>query len=270
MAVLFGRSMVVRLGRAGGRGREITGLRMKAKIQHTNSATPSLTTVEIWNTRKNTIFEIQRPDSVVEILAGHNRSPMLVSRGNPVSGGVTEEKDGVNRVLKIEFSDGGLAYVNGYVNKSFGQGATIRTLLEECARSMGVAVGATTVDLSARLPYGFTASDKSSSILDRIAETTRSRWFSRDGVLQIVSRGKSTGEAAVLFSTSLNNIIGTPKHKAGRQIEITALLAPGIRPGNPFRVELSGVVKDYVATEVTFSLDNWQGDFHVVVFGAER
>ncbi len=270
MAQLFGRQIKVVLGRSGAGGREITDLRMAAKIELSRTSTPNPSRVQIWNPRQDTVESMQRPDSVIEVYAGYS-SPILIARGNPIKDGVTEEKSGPTRILTIEFSDGGQAFAAARVNRTFAANATLQQIFTECTNALGLPLGAATVDLSTRLPYGFTATGQASTVMDKIVNSIGANWFIRDGVVQIVPVGESTGEPAVLFASRLKNLIGEPRKKSGGKIEITALVNPGIRPGKPFRVESRDVNRDYIADDVTFMVDNWQGgDFIVRIVGRER
>lgn len=260
--------MKVRLG-VGTSGREITKLHMSAKIELSRTSTPSPSRLEITNVRPGTAETMQKAGAVVEVYAGYG-SPILIARGNPIKDGVNEQKTGTDRILTIEFSDAGRAYASARLNQFFAPNSTIGDIFTACTNALGLPLGASTVDLSARLPYGYALSGKASDGLDAIAASTDSDWFIRDGVVQIVPAGASTGEPAVLFSSELKNLIGEPRNKSGGKIEITALVSPGMRPGKAFRVESARINRDYIADDVTFVVDNMRGDFLVRIVGRER
>ena len=66
------------------------------------------------------------------------------------------------------------------------------------------------------------------------------------------------------------NLIGSPVPKSGGKLEVTALLAPTIRPGKVFGVESEDYSGLYTAEDVSFKGDTHGQSWYVVAVGVAR
>ncbi len=266
--MLYGRRAILQLGTANDEGKSFSDLRVTFRVVSTRKSTPNEATIQLYNPNPDTIALAQDPDAVIRLLAGYD-VPQVIFTGNPTEGGVKSVKQGPDRILSIEAQDGLRAYQDARVSVSYTTETTLQQVYDTVAAAMGLPQGTIRVDESFKFTQGGVFSGYARDILDRIALSTGSGWFIRDGTLQLVGADEDTGERAVLFSATNGNLIGSPA-LSDKGLEVTAMLAPTIRPGMPFRVESESVSGDYTADRVEFSGDNMGGVFQVKVLGVPR
>lgn len=271
MGRLFGRRVIVELGTAGASGKRIEGLRIGFGVQMDDGSEPNKAKLEIYNASRETVAQMQASDAMVRLLVGYQSeggAPRLLFQGNPIDAGVKLDRRGPDRVLVIEAQDGGREYSTSYVSESYSTATTSGQLFAAMAAALGLPLGnvaAVVSDVS--FPHGIATVGPVRDKMNRIAAMSGARWQIRDGALQVWAIGGSTGEEAVVFSASAGNLIGSPK-PTDDGVEITALLAPTLRPGKPFRVESEDVNGDYVAAAVQFRGDSgWGREFYVTAKG---
>lgn len=252
--MLFGRQVILQLGTEGETGKSFRDLRVGFNVKMSRSSTPNTATIKAYNVNAGTVALLQQPRAVARLLVGYD-TPQLIFTGNPVKNGVTLERQGPDRILTIEAADGGRAWQEARVSIAFATETTLRQVYDEVARQMGLPAGTIRVSEDVVFSQGLTLSGPARDVMDRIARSTSSDVFIRDGVLQLVGTGEDTGEQAVVFSTKTGNLIGAPSRKdAG--VEVTALIAPALRPGRKFVVESADINGVFVAGDVEFDGDS--------------
>ena len=262
----FIRQTILRLGQEGETGKEFTGLRIAFDVQMDRSLTPNKARIQAWNVSANTVALLEGENPVVQLFVGYD-VPRLVFTGNPVAGGVSLTRQGVDRVLSIEAADGLRVYQDARVEFNISGAITMGELLNQTAEQMGVVKGNIRQDLEdLELTQGFTFVGPAREMLRTLSLSTGSDIMLRDGALQAVAVGGTTGELAVQFSAEGGNLIGAPTVKDGR-IEVKGLLAPSLRPGKTFNVSSRDVNGFFTADEVRFVGESRQGGFYVEVVG---
>lgn len=271
MSQLFQRQVILQLGTEGSEGKSFSDLRIDFRVDHTRTGTPNKGVIMAYNLNEESVALLQQPDAIVRLIAGYD-VPRQIFRGSPVANGVQLEKQGPDRILKIEAEDSGRQLAAARLNVSFDTQVTIREVFDEVAAQLGLPAGTIRLgDESITYPNGIHLAGPARDILDRLALSTQSDVFTRDGALYAIpTDGGDTGETAVVFSSELGNLIGSPSPK-DKGVEVTALLEPSIRPGRPFRLRSRRYNGDYVARDVSFvGSSGWDTAFYVVVTGRER
>lgn len=268
---LFGRRVILQLGTAGSAGREITDLRVGFTVTMTDDSTPNKAKIEVYNVGSWALAAMQADDAVVRLLAGYASAggvPRLLFQGNPIAKGVRQKRSGTDTILSIEAQDGGREYTTSHVAESYATATTSGQLFAALADAMGLPLGnVDAVASTVSFPHGLALVGRAADQLDRVAAMSSARWGIRDGALQVWSIGGSTGEAAEVFSSAAGNLIGSPE-PTDDGVQVTALIAPTLRPGKPFRVISEQVTGDFVATDVEFKGDSgWATDFYTVAKG---
>jgi len=269
---IFGRRVVLQLGTTTTGGREIRDLRVAFHVRMSDDSTPNKAKIEVYNTGPWALAAMQDPAAVVRLLVGYDSDggvPRLVFQGEPIPGGVKFTRSGPDSILSIEAQDGGRAYTTSRVAESYGTATTSGQLFAALADALGLPLGNVDAVVSTvSFPYGLALVGRAADQLDRVASISRARWGIRDGALHVWAIGGSTGETAVVFSAGAGNLIGSPA-PTDDGVEVTALLAPTLRPGKPFRVVSEQITGDYVATDVEFRGDSgWSTEFYVTARGA--
>lgn len=266
------RQTVLQLGTDGSTGREFTGanFRIGFDVEMSDTSKPNPAKIQLWGASPDTIALVQQDNAVVRLLVGYQSEvPRLIFTGNPIADGARVERQGVDRILTIEAQDGARAYQSARVDETLATDTTLADFAARAAAAMGVPLG--TVDLGeadSTALSGLSLTGSARDLLDRVATMAGAQWTIRDGALQLWQRGGTTGEQAVVFSSTTGNLIGAPTRKEKGAVEVTALIAPSMRPGRAFRIESETVTGNFVAEDVRFKGDSgWQAPFFVVVTG---
>lgn len=266
---LFGRRVIVELGTEAGVGKRIEGLRVGFDVQMSDGSDPNKGRVEVFNAGRDTVAQMQQPQALVRLLVGYRSLgvPQLLFQGNPIAGGVSHDRS--TGRLTIDAQDGGRVYRTSHISESYSTATTSGQLFTALAEAMGVPLG--NVDAvvgSVSFPYGLALHGPVRHQLDVVADLSGARWQIRDGTLQVWPSGGTTGEEAILFSAENGNLIGSPA-QTDEGVEVTALLAPSMRPGKAFRVESADVTGNFVASAVEFRGDSgFSREFQVRIKGA--
>lgn len=269
MARAWLRRGIVEIGPEGGTGRRIEGLRTSFRISMSDQSTPNEGEITLYNPAPTTAALAQAEDATVRLYVGYESDvPRLIFAGDPIAYGVTNQRQGVDRILKIQAKDGGRAYATTYLDASWDGEMTASQFFAAAADALGQPLG--TVDLGGsdpRLP-SLSMTGPVRQQLDRVAALVGAQWCSRDGAIYVWPRGTTTGEESMLFSSTVGNLIGAPTPRDKGEVEVTALIAPSMRPGRAFRVSSEQVSGDYVAKTVVFHGDTHGQDWYVTVTGA--
>ena len=271
----FDRQVFLDIGTAGSTGKRFSGLRQRFHVEMDDTGTPNTARIEMWNPNADTIALLQSDDARVRLIVGYN-APQQIFFGSPIEGGVTSERMGPERVLKIEASDGGRELADAFVDISFETETTMEQLFAEVVDQTGLVTGTIRLDDSVRFPNGYSFNGPARELMDRLALVAQdsklraSKWFVRDGATQFIPYGETTGETAIVFSSKTKNLIGSPI-ATDDGIEVVGLLAPSLRPGKPLRVVSEKYNGDYTCTSLAFDGDSGFADpFYVKAKGRVR
>ena len=270
MAALFNRQILLRITDSAGIGREYSSLRIDFHVEHSDASDPSKAKVTAYNLAPDSKAIAEGDGAIVQILVGYEgRTTQQIFAGNVIDGGVSETKQGSDRILTLECQDGGVEIAEAEVDISFATETSLGQIVEECISQLGLARGTVNLPTGYSWPNGVVLQGDARSVLNEITASAGLKWFVRDRAIQVISEGETTGETAPVFSVDEGNLVGSP---TGRDdgVKVVALLggAQNLRPGKPFRI--SGTEKhdgDYLATDVVFRGSNWSQPFYVEAEG---
>ena len=217
--------------------------RIQFSITRTVSGEPNAARISIWGLSRETASNMafRSRDLRVRLLAGYqdgDQQPSLLFEGNPVDEGLVFEREGAERILRIQAQDGIRRYQTARVNVAFEAGTTYRQIVEEVVRQMGLPQTTIQTDDPAFdevVESGVCYASRATRVLDSLAQTLRSDWSIQDGKLQFIQKNRTRLERGPRFSPELNNIINDPKPRDGG-LDVTVFLTPMI-PGDRFIVE---------------------------------
>lgn len=252
-------------------------LRIKFSIKKTMLGPPNLSSIEIYNLSRETREAINKSLTRVQLRVGYaNTELALLAQGGIKS--VVSERRGADIVTTVTIFDGWGGQIKGITNKTFASNQPVEQVVREVASKMpGVTLGDIDVDgfLGTR---GYTVSDRSADVLDRLAGQYGFSWSIQNGTFQAIS-DKRTLSRIVNVSTKARNLIkAVPVLNGPLQIqtavEINAILNAKATPGHKVRLEsdinpkLNGIYKIH---EVDFDGDtgdsNWNMSIRCLTFG---
>jgi hypothetical protein len=212
---------------------DVSNLDIEFKIKRTLKKEPNPCVLTVWNlsdTNRASLLKRNKPITGsgtisgvhVEIEAGYVGHIWLLFSGD--SRDVSSGREDIDVKTTISADDGGRAYREARINKSFQGGTSVATIVKECANAMRIGLGnvanyeqdATIAALGNSIPGSgtFTPSGSAADQLDRILKSTGLTWSIQGGALQVLAKGKAlgkkAGEKAIVLSPN-TGLIGSPK-----------------------------------------------------------
>lgn len=181
-----------------------------------------------------------------------------------------------DRVTRILAEDGGRSYRTASINRSFGPGTPVATVIQECATAMGVSPGnLAAVSTQAQLTNGgdnyatgTTLSGPAWRELSRVCSSCDVQWSIQNGVLQFRQSRRPAESRAVLLTPS-TGLIGSPtrgeKDRRTRKVSyaVQSLLRPGLYPGRTVRVESKDLTANLQCKNAQYQGNTTGGDWYV-------
>ncbi len=261
--LLFDREVIVEIGIKGQPAKRFSGLRVKFHVEQTGGSVPNKGKIEVYNLTRDSARVADQPNSMVRLIAGYKGTSQVIYVGDISPKHSKTELQGVDLVTMIECADGIDKFTGAYVEKSYKEGTPFRQVFEEVMTTlMG---GAPKLDAipDDTVVMGLTLSGQSYKAMDDLTGKLGLEWSIQDGVVQVIKKGGSTKDTAVLLS-SRTGLVGIPKRKDS-SIEITSLLQPSIRPGRQIELDSRLVKGRYIAGKVTHQGDNFGKDWYTII-----
>ncbi len=262
---LFGRSARVIFGRDKTSGLGVTGLRIKFKVTKTAESNPNKAEIAVYNMNRESRALAEQDGNIVILECGYG----LTSQGLPKLEGLfigdvaraLTIKDSVDYVTTFECGDGEAAHQNSIIDVAFGPGTQVGDVFNSLkAKLTGVGQGVQTPIARKSFANGFVASGTVRSIMDQLTADMDLEWSIQDGQLQIIPRGKTTGEEAVRLAPD-TGLIGRPKKK-NDGIEVRSLLQPKLKPGKPIVMDSETIKGVYRIEKVIHTGDTHSNEWY--------
>lgn len=267
---LFGRRVILQVGQPGEAGLSWEDLRVGFRVTKNLSRNANKAEVVAYNLAPGLVSRFQAPGVVVRLFAGYD-SPRLIGQGSPIKDGVRLERRGADRILTVEFQDGGRELVSSRLNVTFATETSAEQVFRAVAQELGTPLGFVPELPDVRLTQGATFTGPTRDVLRRLSDMTGTDIMIRDGSLEAVPRDGDAGESAVVLSTIGGTLFRVVRKDDGK-IEVVALLEALIQPGRRFVVEstedesLSGI---YKARDVEYRGDTHEDEFSMTITAQE-
>ena len=218
-------------------GIAIENLRVQFKIEKSLEKTPNKATVTITNCSPTTRQFLQTKPLVIKIECGYGDDLRTIFQG--------DIRYAYSKVVEadwetaIECNEGGRAYTNARVSRTYPKGTNVVTALRDAASSMGLDLPASVAaspELQAQFATGRTLHGKTRDEITRLLQPYGYHWSIQANKMQIVKDQDSAEGTAFLISQS-SGLIESPEfttpEKAGKpsELKIKTLLYPEIIPG---------------------------------------
>ncbi len=235
----------------------IRNLRVKFKIEKSLSKEPNSCELEIYNLSERTRGEMQALPLHVRVDVGYQQELARAFIGDLSF--CSHEHQGVNWVTKLHMGDGERSFINARVSKSFGAGTSVKTVLLETAKSMGLKVPSSIAEAKELATQFVSGTAITGSARNKMTDLLAPRgldWSIQDGELQILGPNGVRQTTAILVGPR-NGMIGTPELGAPKKpgesvtIKVKTLLDPGLTPGGRIKMaaeNTQGLFKIYKVT----------------------
>lgn len=225
-------------------------------VEKSTKREPNKCSLRIWNLNASnrlvleslTIPKKKGPGQIrVALEAGHVGARSMIFLGDLRTAKTI--RDGADLITEIEGDDGGRSALWSRINQSFGPGTPVSTVIEACAKAMGVGMGnvleATrgTALLGGGSVYaeGTTLSGSAATELEHLLRSVGKRYSIQNGAIQILDRGMPLQGTSVLL-TPQTGLIGRPEMNADGTVLVKMLLQPDIYPGRQIKIESPDLV----------------------------
>ena len=255
----------------------VRDLRVTVSIAKSLESTPNTATVNVYNLAERTRAEFQQRPLQVRLEAGYADGGLATLFVGDVRF-ARSSLGGVDWVTRLELGDGARARKHARVSRSFKAGTTMRTVLDELAKSMGLTAPKSTDEISAlgaQVANGIALSGPSHAELTRVLKASGLGWSIQDHQLQVLPRGGALASTAIVFSEH-TGMVGVPEFGAPEQggkpptLAISKLIDPSAlpTPGRKIVVSSRAVNGTFRVTRVTHHGDThgaeWRSDVEAV------
>lgn len=263
---LFGQRWRFQLGSL-----DLTDLDLAFTVSRSTRAAPNVAEIRIWNLSPSSRAVVEAGGTAI-LSAGFD-DPPVIFRGDTRL--VWTEYEGVDAVTVIQARDGGRAYSDARIARSYQPGTPAASVLRDVVEALGIGEGNLAEYEGAlrlrtgsdRFADGFVAAGPARRVMDDLARGAGLRWSVQGGALQIMSRGVPLQSTAVLL-TSDTGMVDAPTwtdQRRRRLLTIKSLIQPGLDPGRRVRVEAARVSGDFEVRAIEYAGDTRGDDWHATI-----
>ena len=185
----FGREYRVAIGKAGEAGFEIgqrsesqpVPLHINFSIERTDLETQNTGRITIWNLNKQHLAALEEKDCCLSLKAGYqNRLPLIFSG---IVTSVTTAYDGADRRTEVEVVDNLVEIRDTYVSISYTGTVNWKTIFDDVAGQMGVAISYSYNAEFVDIPNGFSFVGLARDIMTKGCACCNLVWSLQNGVM---------------------------------------------------------------------------------------
>ena len=222
----FDRQYRVACGPAGGTGFEIGAtspgqpvpLHISFSIQKSDLETQNTGKVTLWNLNKEHLSVIKEKDCVLSMKAGYGNVMPLIFAG--IISFVSITNDGADRKTEIDVVDNLVEIRDTYVTISYNGTVNWKTIFDDVATQMGVAVSYSYNAEFADIANGFSFVGQARDIMTKGCKCCGLVWSLQNGVMQ-VKKPNDVMSKEVFLLTPDTGLIGIPTQVVVTQAEAT-------------------------------------------------
>lgn len=243
-------------------------LHINFSLQKSDLETQNTGRVTVWNLNKQHLAALDEKDCVLSLKAGYgNRMPLIFAG---IVSSATTTKDGADRKTEIEVVDNLVEIRDTYVTISYTGNVNWKTIMDDVANQMGVAVTYSYNATFADIPNGFSFVGQARDIMTKGCNCCGLVWSLQNGVMQVKKPGDTMSREVYVLSED-SGLLGIP----ARVTEAAAQESPTPEIGWDVEYFLNGAINidDYVKLEsekvtgyfrvysIEMSGDNVSGDW---------
>ena len=222
----FDRQYRLSAGKAGKQGFEIGAisetqprpLHISFSLQKTDLETQNTGKVTIWNLSKSHIAALNEKDCVLSLRAGYGKQLPLIFSG--IVSFCSTTADGADIKSEIEVVDNLVQVRDTYIAVSYKGTVNWKTIFDDTAAQMGVAVSYSYNAKFADIHNGFTFVGKAKDIIKKGCSCCGLSWSLQNGVMQIKRPGDVMSKEVYLLNAD-SGLIGTPARVVVSEDEAT-------------------------------------------------
>jgi hypothetical protein len=209
--MLFDRVYRLLIGKKGQtQGIEINNLRIQFSIQKTADKNPNTNNIKIWNLKKDTRAEIEKPDTRCLLYAGYaeDAGPTLIFSGNVTYAWTKLELPDI--ITTIELGDGTQEIRDTTISVGYGKGVKSNQVLTDVAKKMQIPLTLASNAPERSWNNGLSYHGSARTLLDKVTKATGLEWSIQNGNLQVIEKGMITTRQGIEISQS-SGMVGSPE-----------------------------------------------------------
>jgi hypothetical protein len=226
-----------------GAGLDLSQLRIKFNVKHSESMTPNVADIRIYNLQADTAIQIRKEFTRVILQCGYPGNLGVIFQGN-IKQVIIGRESATDTFIDLICGDGDRAYNFAIVNTTLKAGSTPMDQINAASTSMsskGVSLGTPGTLPATSLPRAKAMFGNSRDVLRNVAQTTGQSWsIQNEKITFIPVKSYLPGTAVVL--TSDTGMIGTPQ-QTNEGVNVKCLLNPLIRPGGRIKIDNASVLR---------------------------
>lgn len=236
-SVQFGRKFSLIVFGTDLNGLDLSELRCKFVVKRSDTMTPNVADIRVYNLEQNTALRIKSEFKKVVLQAGYEGNYGVIFQGN-IKQAIIGRESATDTFVDIVAGDGDRAYNYSIVNTTIAAGGTQLDQAQAAISAMstkGVGSGHIGEMPPESLPRGKVMYGNSRNYLRDVAQTSNKTWSIQDEKVTFVSKKSYLpGEAIVLNSQT--GMIGTPQ-QTNEGVNVKCLLNPMIKIGGRVKIE---------------------------------
>lgn len=213
-------------------------MRVQFRVHRSLTKHPNTCDITITNLAATSRVDLETKPLLVVLNAGYDNNLKLLYTGD-LRFGMTKQ-EGASWETLLQLGDGDCMHRWSRVNKSYKDGTSVRTVLRDAARSMGLVLPKnldSDKSLDRSFPTGTTSHGPTRDELTRLLSPFGYHWSIQNGVLHVL-RDDEPGSSTPFAIDEAHGMIGTPEFgsppRSGKPPHMTIknLLYPELTPGS--------------------------------------
>lgn len=241
---MFGRKVRVIIT-SSGKARQFDNLQVEFEIKRTASKRPSPGKIQIYNLSEDSFNFAKTEDAQISLFAGYENLVSNIFFGDIDN--IKKKANGLDIVSEITARDGGKAYSDGLISKTFTK-ASAKKVFESIADEMGLPISF----YDERIVYEFsdyTMFGKPREYMDEVCQIVSASWSIQSGSIVISKIGEKINKRVVLLSPE-SGLIGSPE-KEKKVVKVKSQLNGLLEPKSIVKLQSKEFDSFYEIKEAT-------------------
>lgn len=269
----FKRLIELSVGLPGGFGVLIRGNRITFEVKKTDANSENTCEIEIFNLSDTTISQIAKRDYFVSLRAGYEDEGAINNVFFGDITGILVFKDGPDKILQLQVTDGYTALKNKPVSISYKPGTPAIQIINELISIINLPL-ATPFDFNLEYVTGFSYFGRVQDALTQILSFGGFTWSIINNHIFIYDPVDPEPQPQVYKLSPTSGLIGFPEllketdtvFDLNENVDfvkyrIKSVMVPQIIPGSKVEMESISANGLFIVETVKYKGDNWDGDF---------
>ena len=268
MTLLYNKAWAIEID-DGANGRRYEDLDIKFSSRMANTSKATTCDVTLYSPDKYFLGALGKTGTLVRVLAGYETtSASEVAQGTVVLTSVEDRSASPDPYVAFQITSGRRVFSNVTVSRAWSN-ITAGEVIRYLASEMGLSLEVFDLATDPRYQRGYSVSGSASVVLASVVQDCGCQFTTVDGALRIWPIGSAARNTVDVWAedTGLLEALGPAD---GSTIRATALLRPGLRPGDVVRIDDRAYQGEVVIAELTHEGDTFGDAWYTSIIGKPR